>query len=125
MAGKQQGDTYHIKAKNIGVAGGHTTAESGSIISGQYNEAEKQNLQQAAAEIQALLKQLSEQYGDDEDLLAAKIVKTAKNPDSKLHKLLMSLQAGSISAIDSLLDHPAASFVISFLDTWHQKELEG
>ncbi len=41
--------------------------------------------------------------------------------DPKLtDRILSALKTGGISALDSLLDHPAASFVIAALEDWQQ-----
>jgi len=107
---------------NQGEISGHTK------VVGVLNEAEKQNLQTAAHEIQSLLDQLDKDYGNqtavEKMAVATEIVK-AVDKNTKLKTLLTSLKSGSMAALDSFLDHPAASFVITFLDTWHQEQLDG
>ena len=124
MAEKQQGTTYNINAENIGIAGGHTTAESGSIIAGQFNEAEKQNLQQAAAEIQALLKQLETEYGSDtmseKMTVATEVIKEIEQNQTLAQRVIAAFKAGGMSPLDSYLDTPAASFVISAIQSWYE-----
>ena len=114
---------------NFGI--GHMSGgeiQSGAKVAGVYNEAEKQNLQTAACEIQSLLDQLDKDYGNqtavEKMAVATEIVK-AVDKNTKLKTLLTSLKSGSMAALDSFLDHPAASFVITFLDTWHQEQLDG
>ena len=102
--------------------------QGGAKVAGVLNEAEKQNLQTAAREIQSLLDQLDKDYGNqtavEKMAVATEIVK-AVDKNTKLKTLLTSLKSGSMAALDSFLDHPAASFVITFLDTWHQEQLDG
>ena len=128
-------ETKAVAGDNIKQSGnfgiGHMSGgeiQSGAKVAGVYNEAEKQNLQTAAREIQSLLDQLDQDYGNqtavEKMAVATEIVK-AVDKNTKLKTLLTSLQAGSMAALDSVLDHPAASFVITFLDTWHQEQLDG
>jgi hypothetical protein len=81
----------------------------------------KQTLAEAAAEIQSLLKQLESTYPTDtykgKVALADAVVEQIDKTPS-LTRIFSALKAGSISALDSLLDHPAASFVIGALEDW-------
>ena len=89
------------------------------ITTNNYNS---QDLKQAAAEIQALLKQLEETYPTDTTLGKVAIAEETVNridSDPKLApRVLSALKAGGTSALDSFLDHPAASFVIGALEDW-------
>ena len=83
-----------------------------------------QDLTQAAADIQALLKQLEETYPTNTTLgkvaIASEAIQRIDNDPKLAPRILSALKAGGTSALDSLLDHPAASFVIAALEDWQQ-----
>ena len=93
-------------------------------VAGVINEAEQQNLAQAAADIQALLKQLEETYPTNtfsgKVAIANEAIQQIDNDPNLTSRILSALKAGGTSALDSLLDHPAASFVIGALEDWQQ-----
>jgi len=98
--------------------------QSGAKVAGVINEAEQQNLNQAAAEIQNLLEQLEKSYstektGGETQLGTEAIMQINNNPTLK-RKIMRSLKAGGIDAIENLLSHPAASFVISAIKEWQK-----
>ena len=85
-----------------------------------------QDLTQATAEIQSLLKQLEENYSINTTLgkvaIAEEAIQRIDNDPKLASRILSALKAGGTSALDSLLDHPAASFVIAALDDWQQNK---
>ena len=121
---KPEGNIYQQSGK-IGI--GHISGgeiKDDVIVAGEYNEAEKQNLAQAAAEIQNLLKQLETTYDTNtfngKVAIANKIVEEINNNPqlNQTQRILSALKTGSIQALDSFLDHPAATFIIAALEDW-------
>lgn len=92
-----------------------------------YNNPEqKQNLAEAAAEIQQLLETLSKTYPTDTttgkmEVAAAAFEQIQTNPDLS-NRVLSALKAGGVSAFEQLLNHPAASFVIGALQDWQETQ---
>ncbi|MCT7963548.1 pentapeptide repeat-containing protein [Laspinema sp. D1] len=87
-----------------------------------YSAEQRQTLAEAAAEIQALLEQLEKTYPPDTTTgkmrIATEAIATI-DQDLKLSaRVLSALMAGGTGALDSLLNHPAASFVIAALGDW-------
>ncbi len=96
----------------------------------QYNYSleQRQTLAEAAAEIQKLLEQLSQTYSTDTVLermqLATEAVTRIESNPNLMQRLVSSLQAGGVSALEQLLNHPAASFVIAALEDWQKTKGE-
>lgn len=124
---KSEASKYNQSQANIGNV--VDQAQSGSKIEGigvQHNYAPEQNLAKAAAEIQALLKELEKTYSTETTTgkmtIATQTIEQIDNDPKLTQRILSALKAGGTSALDSLLDHPAASFVISALDDWQQSK---
>ena len=90
-------------------------------ITNTYNS---QDLTQAAADIQALLEQLEQTYPTNTTTgkmaIATEAIQRIDNDPKLAPRILSALKAGGTSALDSLLDHPAASFAIAALEDWQQ-----
>lgn len=90
-----------------------------SKVAGVINEAEEQNLAQAAEEIQQLLEQLENSYPTETTKgkmqLATEVITEIENNPSLKGKIVKALKAGSIAAMEKMLNHPAASFVAAVL----------
>ena len=107
-----------------------THSGSGDNVAGDkkttYNYNNSQDLPQAAAEIQALLEQLEKTYPANSTTgkmaIATEAIKTIDKDTQLTNRILSALKAGGTSALDSLLDHPAASFAIAALEDWHQNK---
>ncbi|MGK7928656.1 MAG: hypothetical protein AB4290_26045 [Spirulina sp.] len=52
--------------------------------------------------------------------LATEVVTRIESDSSLMQRVLSALQAGSVSALEQLLNHPAASFVIAALENWQK-----
>ena len=52
--------------------------------------------------------------------IATKAIERIDNDPKLASRILSALKAGGTSALDSLLDHPAASFAIAVLEDWQQ-----
>ncbi len=96
-----------------------------SKVAGVINEAEQQNLAQAAAEIQRLLEQLENSYSTETTAgkmqLATEAITQIENNSTQKAKVIRSLKAGSVSSFEQFLNHPAASFVIATLEEFPKK----
>jgi tetratricopeptide (TPR) repeat protein len=97
-------------------------------VAGIINEAEQQNLAEAAAEIQQLLEQLEQSYPANTttgtmQIATETISQIDRNPTLKA-RILNALKAGGVAAFEQFLNHPAASFVIAALEEW-QTHLPG
>ena len=116
---------YDQSHANIG--GFVDTAQSGSQQTFNQNISapeQKQNLAEAAAEIQQLLEQLSQSYPTNtmsgKLALAAEVTQRIENNPTLAQKTISALSAGGTAALEQLLSHPAASFVIAALDDWNK-----
>ncbi|NEQ85927.1 MAG: hypothetical protein F6K26_39315 [Moorea sp. SIO2I5] len=100
---------------------------------GNYNEKhyynnpeQKQNLAEAAAEIQQLLETLDKTYPTDTTTgkikVAAAAVEQIETNPALSNRVVSALKAGGVSAFEQLLNHPAASFVIGALEDWQETQ---
>ena len=119
-----KGNTYN-QSGNFGI--GHMSGgeiKGMAKVAGEIYEAEQQNLAEAAAQIQALLEQLSKTYPADTTTgkmkLATKVIERIESNPTLMERILSALKAGSISALEQALNHPASSFVISALEDWQK-----
>jgi DNA-binding Lrp family transcriptional regulator len=121
----QSGNISIMQSGNFGI--GHMSGgeiQSGAKVAGVINEAQQQDLAQAAAEIQKLLEQLEKSYPANTTTGKMQIATEAisqidRNP-ALTARILSALKAGSVSAFEQFLNHPAASFVISALQDWQE-----
>jgi uncharacterized protein YjbI with pentapeptide repeats len=95
----------------------------------QYNYSPStKSLTDTAKEIQALLDHLSQTYTTHNDgakrAFANEVIQRIDNDPSFTQRILSALSAGSTSALEQLLNHPAASFVISALEDWQKTRLK-
>ena len=109
---------------NIG-SGNYNERIEGDYIQGNYyNAPQKQNLAEAAAEIQELLKQLEKTYDTStysgKGQVASEIIKTIENNPELKARIISALKVGSVKAFEQFLNHPAASFVIGALEDWQK-----
>ncbi|MBC6480520.1 MAG: pentapeptide repeat-containing protein [Hormoscilla sp. GM7CHS1pb] len=85
-----------------------------------------QNLAEAAAEIQNLLQQLEESYSTETTTgrmqMATETIDRIDRDPALAQRILRALGAGSTAALESLLDHPAASFAIGALEDWRNSK---
>ena len=117
------GDYYEGENNTSNV--NQTYSGSGNNVAGDKNTVNNYNsqeLKQAAVEIQFLLEQLENTYLTDTTLgkvaIAEETVKRIDSNSQLAPRVLSAIKAGGTSALDSFLDHPAASFVIAALEDW-------
>lgn len=86
------------------------------------NEAEQRNLTETAAEIQQLLEQLDKSYSTDTTAgkmaIATEAIKQIESNPTLMKRIISAAKAGSISALEAALNHPAASFAIGAIEDW-------
>lgn len=118
------GDRY-LQSGNFGI--GHMsggTIEEGAKVAGVINEAQQQNLTEAAAQIQQLLEQLDKSYPTDTTAgkmaIATEAIKQIQANPTLMARVLSAINAGGASALESFLNHPAASFVIGALQDFQE-----
>ena len=121
---KQENNMTGGRNINIG-SGNYNENIQGDYIQGNYyNSQQKQNLAEAAKEIQQLLEQLDKSY--DTSSYSGKIqvadetIKTIDNNPELKARIISALKVGSVKAFEQFLNHPAASFVIAALEDWNK-----
>ena len=117
--------------QNPQIAGGLVDAETvhahqigGNITN--YTPEQKQNLAEAAAEIQQLLQQLEQNYPTTTPLQKQVVVTEAlkhieSNPTFKA-RAIGALKAGGTEALKELVDHPLINIRIASLEGWQDAE---
>ncbi|MBE9053448.1 pentapeptide repeat-containing protein [Nostocales cyanobacterium LEGE 11386] len=125
MTNNPGGISQNVSGGNV--YGGMQAAQGNNNVqtSTTYSSSEqKQNLAEAAAEIQALLEQLSQSYPTEtmsgKMALAAEATQRIENNPTLMQKTISALRAGGTAALEQALSHPAASFVIAALDDWNK-----
>jgi phosphoenolpyruvate-protein kinase (PTS system EI component) len=102
---------------SIGVAFSKNTSATGQIAGTihNYSPEQKQNLAEAAAEIQKLLEQLAENYPTETLTQKAAVAEEALQIIESNHTLkqrvVSAIQAMSVEALMQLIDHPVASIL--------------
>ncbi|ELS03452.1 hypothetical protein Xen7305DRAFT_00031760 [Xenococcus sp. PCC 7305] len=103
----------------IGVNQGEVKTEK---LAGTINEAQSQNLAQAAADIQQLLEQLSQKYPTEtlsqKALVAEEAIKKIENDSSFKQRVISAIKAGSIGALEKAIDNPIGAFFIEGIKGW-------
>lgn len=91
-------------------------------IAGVINEAEKQNLADAAAEIQALLEQLSETYptttSREKNLVVGEVVDQIESNPTLKSKVINAFKAGSTEAFKEVVNHPLVNILVATIEGW-------
>ncbi|MDZ8106334.1 MAG: pentapeptide repeat-containing protein [Nostoc sp. DedQUE12a] len=91
-----------------------------------YNSEQKQNLAQAAADIQQLLNQLSQSYptattSQRMTVVARAVDEIESNPTLKA-RVIGALKAGGTEAFKELIDHPLVNILLASIDGWQKAE---
>ncbi|NES91528.1 CHAT domain-containing protein [Okeania sp. SIO2B9] len=130
-----QGDKTMTGERNIQIGTGDyretTINDQGSYVEGDYynNSAEKQNLADAANEIQQLLEQLSKNNPTDTMTgnmkIAGEVIEKIETNPALMNRVFSALKAGGMSVFEQTLNHPAASFVIGALEEWKNTNNQG
>ncbi|BAZ21422.1 hypothetical protein NIES4073_23000 [Kalymmatonema gypsitolerans NIES-4073] len=122
MTNNPSGISQNVSGGNV--YGGMQAAQGNNNqqTSNTYASEQKQNLASAAAEIQQLLEQLSQSIPTNtvsgRMAVATEAIQRIENNPTLMQKVISALRAGGAAALEQLLSHPAASFVIAALEDW-------
>lgn len=137
---QNQGDTimsesskqvFNNNLQGAQFAGGLVNADTVTVgqIGGNitnYNPEQKQNLAQAAADIQQLLNQLSQTYpttttSEKMTVVAKAVDEIESNPTLKA-RVIGALKAGGTEAFKELIDHPVVNILLASIEGWQDAE---
>ncbi len=120
------GKVSHYNLQNSQFAGGLVDAQTvnahqigGNITN--YTPEQKQNLAEAAAEIQQLLNQLAQTNPTTELVTEAVYQEIKRNPTLKA-RLLAALKAGGLEALKAIFDNPIFSIPAETIKGWLEAE---
>ena len=86
-----------------------------------YTEQQNQNLAEAAAEIQSLLKQLEQSYPTDttteQMVVAAKAIEHIESDPTWKQKAIAAFKLGSLNIIET---HPVGTFIVGAIKGWQE-----
>lgn len=121
------------KQEEINISGGSII---GSAIGGKDNQVQnqsinvtsvsesRQNLVDAAAEIQQLLSQLEHSYAtntiSEKMIVAAETVNQIEHNPVLKQRVISALKEGSLQAFEKAIDHPIGSFVLGAIQGWRE-----
>ena len=95
-------------------------------VAGVINEAEKQNLANAATEIQQLLEQLSETYptttSREKNIVVGEAVDQIESNPTLKAKVINALKAGGTEAFKEAVDHPLVNILVATIEGWQDAE---
>lgn len=118
-------DAYYEQSGNFGI--GHMSGgeiKDNAKVAGVINEAEQQNLAEAAAEIQALLEQLSKTYptttSREKNIVVGEVVNQIENNPTLKAKVINALKAGGIEAFKEVIDHPLVNILMATIEGWQE-----
>ena len=93
-------------------------------LAGTINEAQSQNLAEAAAEIQALLEQLSETYptttSREKNIVVGEAVDRIENNPTLKARVINALKAGGTETFKEAIDHPLVNILMATIEGWQQ-----
>ena len=120
------GDKYEQKG-NFGI--GHMSGgeiQEGAKVAGVINEAQKQNLADAAQEIQQLLEQLSKTYptttSKEKNIVVGEVIDRIENNPTLKAKVINALKAGGTEAFKEAIDHPLVNIFVATIEGWQDAE---
>ncbi|NEP08285.1 MAG: hypothetical protein F6K25_04530 [Okeania sp. SIO2G4] len=115
---------YDIKGDRSIIAAGKPKIDK--VIQYNYSPEQKQNLAEAAKEIQQLLQQLSKpDYSatptENAIIVGEVMQEIEKNPSLK-SRIIEALKQGGKEAFKELIDHPAVNILMASIDGWNNAE---
>ncbi|MBD2211893.1 pentapeptide repeat-containing protein [Nostoc linckia FACHB-104] len=121
-----QGDNNKVvTGRNINTSGGNYN-ERIQIQGNYYTAAQQQNLAQAAAEIQVLLKQLEQTYPttttSEQMIVAAEAIKHIESNPSLKKRAINAAKEGGLPALEKAIDNPAGAFIVGAIKGWQEAE---
>ena len=117
-------NTTNLNVENMAGAlnTGSGTASASDFTQDITNTEAKQTLAEAAAEIQALLKQLEQtapaNSTAEKMLVAVEAVKQIEGDPSFKQRVVAALSAGGMKAFEAAIDHPLAAFLVGAIEGW-------
>jgi hypothetical protein len=122
----QNNPNINIEKSNIASVTGQGTINTAIIEQYNFSPEEKQNLAEAAQEIQDLLNQLSKTYSppnptNNLKIATATLEAIEKNPTLKL-RVINALKVGGTEAIKELLDNPAVNILMASIEGFTSAE---
>ncbi len=109
----------------VGVNKGEVKTEK---LAGTINEAQQNNLVEAAAEIQQLLKQLEQSYPStttsEQMVVAAKAIERIESNPSLKKRVINAVKEGGLAAFEKAIDNPAGAFIVNAIKGWQEVETE-
>lgn len=123
-----QGDTTMTGERNINTGGGNYNEriERDYIQGNYYASGQNQNLAEAAAEIQLLLKQLEQTYPTttkkQQMAVAAEAINRIETNSALKERVINAVREGSLAAFEKAIDNPAAAFIIAAIKGWQEVE---
>ncbi|NEO66813.1 MAG: hypothetical protein F6J98_43175 [Moorea sp. SIO4G2] len=98
----------------------------GGDIYNNYAPEQKQNLADAAAEIQELLQQLEQSYPTstplDKQVVVTEALKRIESNPSLKARVIGALKVGGTEAIKELVDNPLINILLAAVDGWQEAE---
>ncbi len=120
-------ETYYEQSGKQGI--GHVSGgeiKGNAKVAVEINEAEKQNLADAATEIQRLLEQLSETYptstNKEKMAVVGEAVEQIENNPTLKAKVINALKAGGTEAFKEAIDHPLVNILVATIEGWQEAE---
>jgi len=97
-------------------------------LAGTINEAEKQNLAEAVAEIRQLLEQLSQTYPTHTTaqnmVVATQVVGRIESDPTCKQRAINALKEGGQTAFKKAIDNPAGRFIVEAIKSWQEAEVQ-
>jgi uncharacterized protein YjbI with pentapeptide repeats len=120
-------DDYYEQSGTIGI--GHMSGgeiKDGAKVAGIINEAEQQNLADAATEIQQLLEQLSKTYptttSKEKNIIIGEMVDRIESNPTLKTKVTNALKSGSKEAFKEAVNHPLVNILVATIEGWQEAE---
>lgn len=89
-----------------------------------YASEQKQNLAEAAAEIQALLQQLEKTYPTDtatgQMVIATKAIERIENDPNWKKRVVSAAKEGGLQAFEKAIDNPLGAFIVGAIKGWQE-----
>ena len=109
---------------NLDGMGGDHGGMGGNITN--YTPEQRQNLTEAAAEIQQLLNQLGQTYPttttSEKMIAVAKAVDKIENNPTLKARVIGALKSGGKEAFKELIDNPLINMLLASIDGWQEAE---
>lgn len=115
----------YINQKEASIGTGYAENITAEQIGGtihNYAPAQKQNLAEAAEEIQQLLEQLAQTYptetSDQQAVVADEAIKQINNNPTLKERIINVIKAMGVEALKEAIDHPLANVLVAGVQEW-------